>query len=120
MKTAALLLASLFGAWFWRTTSPAARTARWPSAMPVFAGGHPHSSYTLNNGTSFVCLTVPETPQGALESARDAYRADGWRESPVRTHDMLVFQRGDAVAIVLAQDTPAGTRVTALQRPKGL
>lgn len=119
MKTIVLLGATLFGAWFWqRPTS--SHGAHWPSAMPIFAGGHAQSAYTLKNGTSFACLSVPETPQGALASARDAYLADGWRESPIRTHDMLIFTRGDSVAAVLAEDTPTGTRVTAIQRPKGL
>ena len=33
---------------------------------------------------------------------------------------MLVFTRGDAVAAILAEEIAAGTRLTAIQRPKGL
>lgn len=119
MKVLALLGALLFGSWFWqRPAIP--RDAAWPAAMPVFAGGRPDCAYTLANGTAFASLRLSILPAAALEQARAAYEAAGWCVAPVRARDTLIFVRGESVAAVLAEPVPSGTRVTALQRPRGL
>lgn len=120
MKVVIPILAALFGVWTWR--QPATGTARsWPDAVPSFAGAGPvNFAATLRNGTSFANALVATTAAQALEDARRAYAEAGWAESPVRAADMLLFTRGEAVAAVLAQDTPRGARVTVLQRPRGL
>ena len=56
----------------------------------------------------------------ALERVRAAFVGAGWSMAPIRTRDMLVFARGDAVAAVLAEEVAAGTRLTAIQRKSGL
>lgn len=120
MKCAVVGVA-LFALWFWRT--PDGTTgARWPDAVPVFAGGVADCAYELANGTAFVSAETGGGAAAALDAARTAFAAAGWMESPVRASDMILFTRGTAVAAVLAQDAPsgAGTRLTALVHPRGL
>ena len=121
MKSVTLLFAALLGAWSW-LQSGAPRTERaWPSGIPAFAGARAvNFSSRLGDGAELVNLVVPEPAGQVLDAARGAYAEAGWTESPVRTHDMLVFTRGEAVAAVLAQTVPEGTRLTVLQRPRGL
>ena len=121
MKTLAVILGSaLFGAWFWQRPASGGGSAGWPETMPVFAAGIPESAYTLKSGCSFVCTVVPGGRDEALARARAAFAEAGWSAVPIRTRDMLVFTRGDAVAAILAEEIDAGTRLTAIQRPKGL
>jgi len=119
MKTALMLCSAVLGAWFWQRPSSAVRVG-WPDGMPVFASGSADCAYSLRNGTSFVCTTVPGGRDEALARARTAFRDAGWRELPVRTSDMVVFTRGDAVAVLLAEAVEKKTRLTAIQRPAGL
>ena len=119
MKTLCIICSVLFGVWFWRRPAPTGHTA-WPEAMPVFAPGTPTCAYTLKNGSSFVCTTILGGRDEALARVRAAFAESGWSLAPIHTRDMLVFMRGDAVAAVLAEEVAAGTRLTALQRPKGL
>ena len=126
MKSAVVLFVSslascaLFGAWFWQRTVPSGRLADWPETMPAFASGSPDSAYATKGGGSFVCTVVPGGRDEALARARAAFAEAGWSAVPIRTRDMLVFTRGDAVAAILAEEIAAGTRLTAIQRPKGL
>ena len=121
MKTLIVLLGSaFFGAWFWQRPVSGGRLAAWPEAMPAFASGNPDSAYATKGGGSFVCTVVPGERDEALARARAAFAEAGWSAVPIRTRDMLVFTRGDAVAAVLAEDVATGTRLTAIQRPKGL
>lgn len=119
MKTTLLLCSAFFGLWFWQRPA-SVRNDRWPADMPVFCGGRADSSYELKSGSSFVSLTVPAELAAALAAAQDAFVSAGWQVLPIRTHDMLLFVRGDSVAAVLAEDVSGGTRLTAYQRPKGL
>ena len=126
MRSAAIFLgalltgSALFGAWFWQRTVHSGRLADWPETMPAFASGSPACSYTLKTGGSFVCTTVPGGRDEALARARAAFVEAGWGVVPIRTRDMLIFTRGDAVAAVLAEEVETGTRLTAIQRPSGL
>ena len=115
-----MLSSALFGAWFWQRPASGGNTAGWPASMPTFASGLPAGSYELKSGCSFVCTTVPGGRDEALARVRAAFTEAGWSTVPVRTRDMLVFTRGDAVAAVLAEEVATGTRLTAIQRPKGL
>ena len=120
MKTV-LIAASLLGAWSWLQPGGTRAARAWPAALPAFAGVRDVAfTTTLRGGTAFVHATVPAPADAVLEDARRAYAEAGWSVSPVRAHDMLVFTRGEAVATVLAQDTPHGTRIAVLQRPRGL
>lgn len=119
MKAALLMGSAVLGAWFW--SKPAVpRRAAWPDGMPVFAAGRAECSYALRNGTSFVCASVSFGREEALARARSAFRDAGWQEMPVRTGDMVVFVRGDAVAALVAESLEKETRLTAIQRPAGL
>ena len=121
MKSAALLFAALLGAWSWLRPGAPRAERTWPSGMPAFAGARAvNFSSRLGDGAEFVNLVVPEPAGQVLDAARLAYAEAGWTESPVRARDMLVFTRGEAVAAVLAQSVPGGTRITAIQRPRGL
>lgn len=121
MNAPPLLIAALFGAWTWTTTRPPARPHAWPSGLPEFAGAAQVGySASLPNGTKLVNLVVQTPAEAVLASAGRAFYEAGWRESPVRTRDMLIFTRGPAVAAVLAESVPEGTRVTAIQRASGL
>lgn len=126
MKTSALLLAflllssALFGAWFWQRPAAGGNSAGWPASMPLFASGVPASAYELKSGGSFVCTTVPGGRDEALARVRAAFVEAGWGAVPICTRDMMMFTRGDAVAAVLAEEVASGTRLTAIQRPKGL
>lgn len=115
-----LLSSALFGAWFWQRPASGGNSAGWPASMPTFASGSPSSAYELKSGSSFVCTTVPGGRDEALARVRAAFAEAGWSVVPVRTRDMLMFTRGDAVAAVLAEAVAAGTRLTAIQRPRGL
>lgn len=119
MKTLALLGALFFGTWF--AQRPAASSDHgWPDGLPAFAGGRADCSYTLKNGSSFASFTTL-TPAGeVLSSARASFAGAGWSEIPLQMSDTLLFVRGESVAAVLAEITDRGTRVTAIQRPKGL
>ena len=120
MLCASFLGSALFGAWFWQRPTSGGNSAGWPSSMPVFASGSPASAYELKSGGTFVCTTVPGGRDEALARVRAAFAEAGWGAVPVRTRDMLMFTRGDAVAAVVAEEVAAGTRLTAIQRPKGL
>ena len=121
MKTLAVILGSaLFGAWFWQRPASGGNSAAWPASMPAFASGCPDGAYTLKSGSSFVCTVVPGGRDEALARVRSSFAEAGWNVLPIRTRDMLVFTRGDAVAAVLAEEVATGTRVTAIQRPSGL
>lgn len=121
MKSAALLFAAVFGAWSWLRPAAPRTGHAWPPGMPAFAGAcRPGFSAVLANGTRFVSALASEPPEQVLANVRRTYAEAGWAESPVRARDMLVFTRGEAVAAVLAQTVPEGTRVTAIQRPRGL
>lgn len=126
MRASALLLcfsllsSALFGAWFWQRPASCGSSAGWPKSMPTFASGFPASAYELKSGSSFVCTTVPGGRDEALMRVRAAFAEAGWSTVPIRTRDMLMFTRGDAVAAVLAEELSTGTRLTAIQRPKGL
>ena len=126
MKTAVLVLASsllgyaLFGAWFWQRPASGGNSAGWPASMPTFASGVPSSAYELKAGGSFVCTTVSGGRDEALARVCAAFAEAGWSAVPIRTRDMMMFTRGDAVAAVLAEEVASGTRLTAIQRPKGL
>lgn len=120
MKTTVLLLSVLFGAWFWQRPVSSGRLADWPASMPTFANGSPDCAYATTGGSSFVCTVVPGGRDEALARVRAVFAEAGWGAVPIRTRDMLVFTRGDAVAAVLAEEIATGTRVTAIQRPKGL
>ena len=119
MKAALMLCSAVLGAWFWQR-QPSTGRAGWPDGMPVFAGGGAECAYSLRNGSSFVCTTVPGGRDEALARARAAFRDAGWRELPVRTSDMVLFARGGAVAALLAEALDKETRLTAIQRPAGL
>ena len=88
--------------------------------MPTFASGVPSSAYELKAGGSFVCTTVSGGRDEALARVCAAFVEAGWSAVPIRTRDMMMFTRGDAVAAVLAEEVASGTRLTAIQRPKGL
>ena len=134
MRSAAIFLgalltgSALFGAWFWQRPASGGGSAGWPESMPSFASGSPAcsytlktgGSYTLKSGGSFVCTTVPGGRDEALARARAAFAEAGWGVVPIRTRDMLIFTRGDAVAAVLAEEVETGTRLTAIQRHSGL
>lgn len=126
MRSAAIFLgalltgSALFGAWFWQRPASGGGSAGWPESMPSFASGNPACSYTLKSGGSFVCTTVPGGRDEALARACAAFAEAGWGAVPIRTRDMLIFTRGDAVAAVLAEEIETGTRLTAIQRPSGL
>ena len=126
MRMAAVLLGTmsfgfaLFGAWSWQRPACGGNTAGWPASMPVFANGVPAGAYELKSGVSFVCATVPGGREEALARVRAAFAEAGWGMLPVRARCMMMFSRGDAVAAVLAEEVAAGTRLTAIQRPKGL
>ena len=126
MRSAAIFLgallmgSALFGAWFWQRPASGGGSAGWPESMPSFASGNPTCSYTLKSGGSFVSTTVPGGRDEALARARAAFAEAGWGVVPIRTRDMLIFTRGDAVAAVLAEEVETGTRLTALLRPSGL
>ena len=92
--------------------------AAWPSAMPQFAGGAPDCAYELTDGTSFASLTTLRAADEVLAAARAEYEAAGWRVARVATRDMLIFTRGTAVAVVLAESTARGTRITSILRDK--
>ena len=114
------LFAAVFAAWTW--TRPAApRAPAWPSGMPVFAAAEQvNFASELGNGTRLVNLVTATPAPDVLAAARQAYMAAGWTESPIRARDMRIFTRGPSVAAVLAETLPHGTRVTAIQRPRGL
>lgn len=121
MKSAALLFAAFLGAWSWLRPAPPRTPCAWPAGIPAFAGARTvNFASRLGDGAELVNLVVPEPAGQVLAAARGAFAEAGWTESPVRTRDMLVFTRAGAVAAVLAQSVPAGTRVTAIQRPRGL
>ena len=120
MKVAVLLLSAVIGTWFWQRPVSSGRLSVWPESMPAFANGVPDSAYATNGGGTFVCTTVPGGRDEALERVRAAFVGAGWSMAPIRTRDMLVFARGDAVAAVLAEEVAAGTRLTAIQRKSGL
>ena len=126
MRSAAIFLgalltgSALFGAWFWQRPASGGSSVGWPESMPSFASGNPACSYALKSGGSFVCTTVPGGRDEALARARAAFVEAGWGVVPIRTRDMLIFTRGDAVAAVLAEENETGTRLTAIQRPSGL
>ena len=126
MKAAAVLLGAtfvssvLFGAWFWQRPASGVRQEGWPETMPAFASGSPDSAYATKGGGSFVCTVVPGGRDEALARVQSAFAEAGWSAIPIRTRDMLVFTRGDAVAAVLAEEIAVGTRLTAIQRPAGL
>ena len=88
--------------------------------MPTFASGAPAGAYELRSGSSFVCTAVPGGRDEALARVRAAFEEAGWSSLPIRARDMLMFARGDAVAAVLAEEIATGTRLTAIQRPRGL
>ncbi|MBR1587478.1 MAG: hypothetical protein IJ658_04040 [Kiritimatiellae bacterium] len=115
-----LLGSALFGAWSWQRPASGGNPAGWPASMPAFASGVPAGAYELKAGSSFVCTTVPGGRDAALARARAAFAEAGWSVLPIRTRDMLMFTRGDAVAAVLAEEIATGTRLAAIQRPKGL
>ena len=118
---AVLIATALLGAWSWLQPAGPRAPRAWPAAMPAFAGVRDVAFATsLRGGTAFVNATVPVPADAVLEDARRAYAEAGWSVSPVRARDMLVFTRGEAVATVLAQETPRGTRIAVLQRPRGL
>ena len=119
MKTLALLGSLLFGVWFWQRPVSSHRHG-WPEGLPVFAGGRADSSYVLRNGSTFAAFSTL-TPAGeVLASARTSFTVEGWLELPLGMSDTILFIRGESVAAVLAETTDQGTRVTVLQRPKGL
>ena len=116
-----LILASLLaclGTVFWQR--PGNAPHRWPAAIPAFARAQPTFSLEMKNGTSVVSIVSDESPESLLDSALAAYRAAGWTESPVGTRDTRLFVKGEAVAAILTQRLPAGTCLTAIQRPRGL
>ena len=119
MKTAVALCAAIFGAWFWQRLAQSGGGGRWPDGMPMFASGQVECSYRLKTGTSFVSITVPVRRAEALARAREAFVSAGWREAPMRARDTLIFVRGDSMAAVLAEETDAGTRMTAVARAAG-
>ena len=117
MKTFFMVCAALLGTWFWRRPAERENTG-WPEGIPVFAGGAAGASFRLSSGTSCLGGTVGIDREAALESARTAFASAGWRELPVRTADMLLFVRGEAVAAVLAESVSGGTRITAISAPE--
>lgn len=95
---AAVLLAA--GGWIFRV-QPAPPE---PDYAAAFAGG--------------AGVSVRFVPGCAADvAARIAadYRADGWEELPVSTAAFRLLARGRRVAAVLAEDLPAGVRVTELR-----
>lgn len=90
--------------------------ANWPSAMPHFVGGAPECAYELDDGSLFASLTTLRTVDEVLAAARTEYTAAGWQLAPISASDMLLFTRGNAVAIVLARLTPSGTCITTFQK----
>ena len=120
MKTLLLLIIPWFGLWFWQAAVPGGNSRAWPAALPAFAGAHADCAFQLKNGTGFVNFLSRSSAPAILAEARTAYLAAGWKEATLHPADTLIFTRGDAVAAVLAEALPEGTRVTALQRPKGL
>ncbi|MGN0852258.1 MAG: hypothetical protein ACI4Q3_02650 [Kiritimatiellia bacterium] len=119
MKTAALWGFLLFGAWFWRQPRTPHRH-EWPEGLPVFSGGRADCAYTLANGSAFASFTTAAPAAEVLASARAAFTGEGWVEIPLALSDTRFFMRGEAVAVLLAESTGCGTRVTVLQRPRGL
>ena len=115
-----LLSTALFGAWSWLRPASGGSSAGWPASMPAFASGTSASAYELKAGGSFVCTTVPGGRDEALARVCAAFAEAGWSAAPIRARDMLMFTRGDAVAAVLAEEVASGTRITAIQRPRGL
>ena len=75
----------------------------------------------VNSMLSLIEPLPPRTKVApALARVCAAFAEAGWSAVPIRTRDMLMFTRGDAVAAVLAEEIASGTRLTAIQRPKGL
>ena len=115
----AFLCVALFGLWFWQR--PQGRpSGGWPESMPVFAGGVAECAYETRGGGAFVSVAMPGSAGDAAAAVRAAFSSAGWSELPVRTRDMLMFTRDDAVAAVLAQDETGGVRITAVCRTPGL
>ena len=56
------------------------------------------------------------TALDAAEKAARDYRAAGWTELPVSTATFKLFAKGTRTAAFLAEDVPAGARVTELIR----
>ena len=115
MKTLTLLGSLLFGVWFWQRPVSSHR-----QGLPVFAGGRADSSYVLKNGSAFAAFSTLTPALEVLASARTSFTDEGWLELPLGMSDTILFIRGESVAAVLAETTDQGTRVTVLQRPKGL
>ena len=109
--------AAVLAAWFLRAPAPP-DPARWPDSMPVFAEGRADFACTGANGTAFVSARTSDVPEAALRSVREAFIASGWKELPVHPRDMALFQKGDAIASVLAQGLEEGSRLTAIVRPR--
>ena len=87
----------------------------WEKMLPA-QGAMPYDDVRLGRTST----TVPGGRDEALARARAAFVEAGWGVVPIRTRDMLIFTRGDAVAAVLAEENETGTRLTAIQRPSGL
>lgn len=112
-----LLSSAAMAAVFWRR--PAKSMPTWPTAMPAFAGGQTVFAVESGHGDAVVHQLTDGGVEAVLDAARGAYGTEGWTEAPIRTRDALLFTRGSDVAAVFAEDTPSGTRVTAVQRTHG-
>jgi len=114
----AFVASVLLGVVFWQR--PGSASHAWPSAIPVFAQSAPTFSVEMKNGTSVVSVTSQDSPEALLETAAAAYRAKGWAEAPIRTSDMRLFLKGEAVAAIQVQAISSGSCLTAIQRPRGI
>lgn len=117
-SAAVLAAAAIFGIVFWQR--PGNAPYAWPNAIPAFLQTTPAFSLEMKNGTSVVSVSTPGEPIAALEVAAAAYRAEGWKELPVKTSDMRLFSKGEAIAAILARAVYSGTCLTAIQRQHGL
>jgi hypothetical protein len=119
MNAPGAALASLFALWFWqRTTTSAPPT--WPDDLPRFTSAPAHCTYTPSDGSVFAHVTVPLDRPAAHASLERAFAEEGWRGLSVRTADMLLFTRQNAVAAVYTAATDVGTRITVILRRDGL